>query len=72
LRSFLTPCPDNPVTETGGRSEFTHHGVSSRLGVKRTDWKHQWLDPVIVAGPWVAAAVLAFRQAVKVVRAFRR
>src|SRR3954452_7127069 len=26
LQSFLTPRPDNPITETGVRSEFTHHG----------------------------------------------
>ena len=55
LRSFATTRPDNPFTETGVRSEFTHHGLSSRLGQKRTDLIHQPLDPVLVAGPWVAA-----------------
>jgi len=39
---------------------------------QRADWKHQWLDPIVVAGPWVAAAGLTFRQARKAVRAFRR
>jgi hypothetical protein len=57
LRSFATLHPDNPVTETGVRSEFTHHGIRSRVGVRRTDLVHHPLDPVIVAGPWVAAAV---------------
>jgi hypothetical protein len=56
LKSFLTLRPDNPITETGVKAEFTHHGLKSRLGQHRTDLKHQPLDPVIVAGPWVAAA----------------
>ena len=56
LKSFATLHPDNPITETGIKAEFTHHGVSSRIGRKRTDLVHQPLDPVIVAGPWVAAA----------------
>jgi hypothetical protein len=56
LVSFLTLHPDNPITETGVQSEFSHHGLSSRLGVKRADLVHQPLDPVIVMGPWVAAA----------------
>ncbi len=56
LKSFATLHPDNPITETGIKAEFTHHGVSSRIGRRRTDLVHQPLDPVIVAGPWVAAA----------------
>ena len=56
LKSFATLRPDNPITETGIKAEFTHHGLSSRIGRKRTDLVHQPMDPVIVAGPWVAAA----------------
>jgi hypothetical protein len=56
LKSFLTLRPDNPITETGVKAEFTHHGISSRFGQNRTDVKHQWMDPVIVGGPWIAAA----------------
>jgi hypothetical protein len=56
LRSFLTPRPDNPITETGVLSELSHHGVASRIGKKRADLVHQPLDPIIVAGPWVAGA----------------
>ena len=59
LKSFATLRPDNPITETGIKAEFTHHGLSSRIGRKRTDLVHQPLDPVIVAGPWVAAAGVA-------------
>jgi hypothetical protein len=60
LQSLLTLRPDNPVTETGVAAEFSRGGLRSRLGQKRADTLHHLLDPVIVAGPWVAAgAVLA-------------
>jgi hypothetical protein len=61
LRSLLTLHPDNPVTETGVLSELTHHGWSSRVGRKRSDTNHQWLDPIIVAGPWVASGVVVWK-----------
>ena len=60
LRSFLTLRPDNPVTETGVLSEFSHHGIASRFGKKRADLAHQPLDPIIVAGPWVVAGGVAY------------
>lgn len=68
LRSFVTLRPDNPFTETGVKAEVTHHGMRSRRGQGRADVKHQWLDPVIVAGPWLLAGVpaaLAGRRAVR-------
>jgi hypothetical protein len=68
LRSFVTLRPDNPITQTGVLSEFSHHPVSSRIGQNRTDVRHQMLDPIIVAGPWVvagAAAYLAVRRAAR-------
>jgi hypothetical protein len=71
VKSFATARPDNPITETGVRSEFTHHGLSSRLGRKRADVVHQAFDPILVAGPWVAAAgglVLGVRRLIRVVR----
>ncbi|MGW5138007.1 hypothetical protein ACWEPH_02915 [Nocardia beijingensis] len=58
-RSFATLRPDNPITETGVKAEFTHHGVRSRTQSTRIDRAHQWMDPIIVAGPWVAAGVFA-------------
>lgn len=61
VRSFATMRPDNPVTQTGVRAEFTHDGVGSRLGRGRADVHHAWMDPVIVAGPWILAAVLGRR-----------
>ena len=59
LRSFASLRPDNPITETGVRSEFTHRGLSSRFGRKRADVNHEWLDPIIVGAPWLAAAGIA-------------
>ena len=53
LRSFATLRPDNPVTETGVLSELSASGPARR---GRSDRRHQLLDPVIVAGPWVGAA----------------
>ena len=56
LRSFATLHPDNPVTQTGVLSELSASGTA-RSG--RSDRRHHLLDPVIVAGPWVAAAGVA-------------
>jgi hypothetical protein len=60
LRSFLTLRPDNPVTETGILSEFSHHGLASRFGQKRADVAHQPLDLLIVAAPWILAGGIAY------------
>jgi len=65
LRSFATLRPDNPLTQTGVRSELTHGGLSSRLGKGRTDVVHHALDPLVVGGPWLlvgGAAWLAARR----------
>lgn len=59
LRSFASLRPDNPITETGILSEKRRHGIASRFGVKRSDINHQWIDPLIVGGPWVAAGAAA-------------
>jgi hypothetical protein len=56
LRSFATPSPDNPITQTGVLSEFSRKAIASRVGQRRADVAHQPLDPIIVAGPWVLAA----------------
>jgi hypothetical protein len=68
LRSLATLRPDNPITETGVLSEASRHGVSSRFGQKRADVNHQWLDPILVGGPWVVAGL----GVAAVVRALRR
>jgi hypothetical protein len=68
VKSLATLRPDNPVTETGVLSEFSRHGVSSRFGQKRADVNHQWIDPLLVGGPWVLAGL----GAVAAVRALRK
>ena len=71
LRSFLTTRPDNPITETGVLSEFSRHGLSSRVGKKRADVIHQPLDAVVVAAPWVLAGGVAYRGVRRLRRAAR-
>ncbi|TNB67784.1 hypothetical protein FHJ30_20185 [Arthrobacter sp. BB-1] len=56
VKSLATLRPDNPITETGVLSEFSRQGVRSRFGQKRADVTHQWMDPIIVGGPWLLAA----------------
>jgi hypothetical protein len=72
LRSFATLRPDNPITQTGVRSELSHHGLRSRVGTKRVDLVHQPLDPLIVAGPWVVAGGVVYAGVRSAVRALRR
>ncbi|MGY1747723.1 MULTISPECIES: hypothetical protein [unclassified Modestobacter] len=67
LRSFASARPDVPAT--GVRAEATHGGLRSRSG--RSDKRHQLLDPVLVAGPWVAGAAGAVLGVRKVTRALR-
>ena len=69
LRSFATLRPDNPITQTGVLAEAGAHPVASRRG--RVDVRHQTLDPVIVAGPWVAGAAVAALGVRRLVRAVR-
>ena len=52
--------PDNPITETGVLGELKAHPVRSRVGQHRADLKHQPLDVLIIATPWVLAGVGAF------------
>jgi hypothetical protein len=69
LASFASLRPDNPITQTGVKGEFTHSGLASRKG--RVDARHHVLDPVVAAGPWVLAAALAGKGVRRVVRAVR-
>jgi hypothetical protein len=71
LSSLVSRRPDNPMTETGVLSEFSHHGLSSRRGQKRADVNHQWLDPIIVGAPWVVRGVLGYRLGRAVLRRTR-
>ena len=71
LQSSLTLRPDNPVTETGVLSEFSHHGIASRFGKKRADLRHHPIDPFIVSAPWALRGAAAY-VAVKAVTKRRR
>ena len=68
VQAILAGEPDNPITELGIRSEFTHHGLSSRAGRGRADLKHVPLDPRVVGAPLVAAGAVAYA----VIRSRRR
>ncbi|PZR52563.1 hypothetical protein DNL40_11485 [Xylanimonas oleitrophica] len=72
VTALLRGRPDNLVAETGVRAEVSRHGWSSRVGARRTDVKHQALDPLIVAGPWVLGGAAVFAVVRRIVRARRR
>ena len=73
LRSFVSLRPDNPITQTGIRSELSHKGLSSRFGQtpRRVDLAHQPLDPIIVAAPWVIGGLYGVRLARTAAKAIR-
>jgi hypothetical protein len=56
LASFATLRPDNPFTETGLAAEVKRGGVRSRFGRGRVDLHHAWIDPILIAGPWLLTA----------------
>ncbi|MCS5717860.1 hypothetical protein N1027_06900 [Herbiconiux sp. CPCC 205763] len=72
VKSFATLRPDNPLTETGLLAEFRYQGLRSRIGRRRVDGYHAWLDPIIVAGPWVVAGIVTVKLAGKLLSAARR
>jgi hypothetical protein len=72
LGSLVTGRPDNPLTETGVLSEFSRHGLSSRFGKKRADLSHLWIDPLVIATPWVIVGIAAVVAVRAVVRSGRR
>ena len=61
LAALVTLRPDNPITESGIKSEFTHHGWKSRTGTSRVDNAHTWIDPLLIAGPWVLTGLLGVK-----------
>jgi hypothetical protein len=48
--------PDNVITETGVLSEFKNRGYRTRFGQHRVDLKHQPIDLVMWAAPYLAIA----------------
>lgn len=63
--------PDNPITETGVLAERGSRPIASRFGRNRADLKHAWMDPLLIAAPWVIAgaiAVVGVKAAVKALK----
>ncbi len=52
LRATVSLKPDDPITETGVRTELTAGGAAA-LESDRADTSHRWIDPLLVAGPWL-------------------
>jgi len=71
LRSFVTGRPDDLLTETGITAEARKEVRAASRDRTRVDRHHRWMDPLLVAGPWVVTSVVAVRLAAKLVRALR-
>jgi hypothetical protein len=70
VASLVAGKPDRLLNETGVTSEASHRGLASRLGRRRSDVNHHWIDPAVTSTPWIAVgAALA---AVGVLRRVRR
>jgi hypothetical protein len=54
-RSLVSTRPDNPVTQTGVMAHLPPRRLALGLESGRADRSHRWMDPLIVAGPWVLA-----------------
>lgn len=56
MAAWLRGRPSSRVREMGVLSEFKRGGVRSRVGQRRADLKHQWIDVAYFAAPYVAMA----------------
>jgi hypothetical protein len=56
LEALLKGRPDSRLLETGVLSEFKRGGLRSRIGQNRADVKHQWIDALVFAAPYIAIA----------------
>jgi hypothetical protein len=55
MEALLRGRPDSRILETGVLSEFRRGGgLPARLGRGRADVKHQWIDALYFAAPYVA------------------
>ncbi len=61
VRSLFSRHPDDPFSQSGVFGERGRRPIASRFGRRRVDVKHTWMDPLLVVGPWVVAAVVVFR-----------
>lgn len=60
VTGLLTGHPDNPITESGLPVEFKHGAMRTRFGQHRADLKHQPLDLLVNAAPWVLVGTVAY------------
>jgi hypothetical protein len=56
VEALMQGRPDNPITETGVLREFRNHAYRTRFGQHRADLKHQPIDVVLWAAPYLAIA----------------
>jgi hypothetical protein len=56
VEALMQGRPDNPITETGVLREFRNRAYRTRFGQHRADLKHQPLDLVMWAAPYLAIA----------------
>jgi hypothetical protein len=69
LRSYATLQPDLPLPVNAVVAGEVHgHGIRSRFGQRRSDVKHQWVDPIVILTPWVVTGWAGYRLAKAVLR----
>jgi hypothetical protein len=56
VQALLSGQPDNPIGEAGLKAEITRDGYGSRVGHQRGDLRHQPVDLLMFALPWLALA----------------
>lgn len=66
LRSIASLRLDQPLTETGVTAELRHG--ADRFRGSRVDRSHTWMDPFLVAGPWVLGAGVVAAGVARVLR----
>jgi hypothetical protein len=66
IQAVMEGRPDSRIAETGIRSEFTRHGWRSRFGRHRADLRHQWIDVLMFAAPYIATgcAIYSIRRSI--------
>jgi hypothetical protein len=59
--TILAGRPGGPIAETGVRTELTDAAAEARHDRTRADRSHRWIDPILVAGPWIVSGWLGLR-----------